>query len=1034
MEDLPTNQSGSDAAFAIGQFVYFKADPSIRGPVVSSMLGTPENRFGVHINGKIRTYYASQLKAAAPPENKHQLLHCDDLHAYLTALQIQYPRLSTLYSLHTARIDFIPYQYRPVLRFIRSERSRLLIADSVGVGKTIEAGLILQELQARREIKSVLIICPSPLVKEHKWAKEMKRFGVDFEELDGKKLKFCINETNLDGEWPEKYQRIIVPYSLLDEALLTGVYKKQSNTKGLRQLEPPPRFDLVIVDEAHHIRNTNTSRHKAVRFFCDNAEAAIFLSATPIQLGSHDLFVLLNTLCEDLVPDEATFGHMSEPNPSINKAVALVRGQQSGWPAQAKVALDNAAATPWGQSFLKHDPEFNRISAQLTKAHISPEERVQLITDIEALHTFSEIINRTRRRDIGEFTVRKTEPVVVAFTPHQEELYNDLLHIQAEIFRSLHGNVYVNFLMTTIRRRAASCLLGLVPYLEGILSRRLDELQGEDADDDSEVVLSANSVDIIKSDIQAILEKARALDPYDPKLDALREIIRNKQKQPNNKVMLFSCFKHTLRYLYKHLKEDGFRVGMVSGDTPEEERNELREYFELPANEADCLDVLLFSEVGSEGLDYQFCDCIVNYDLPWNPMRIEQRIGRIDRYGQQSKSVSIVNLITPGTVDADIYERCLMRIGIFESALGGGEEILGEITSEIRDIASNPSLTETERGEQLQQLADNKIRLIQEQDRLEQEQLDLFGTRLPQDQMTQEIEQASNYWLHPTSIEKLVVSYLQNTCGENQEFILGEKALKTLRLSKEARKRLLEDFEKISRINNAAYQEWGKWLKGEDQHFSVTFNVTCASQNRKIAFLTPFHPLVIQASAAFDTQKRGIAILRSKSNDIPEGSYDFIIHQWQFHGLREGLRLQPIASTDAVTEHLASLLQTAENEPVTEGDIPGQEIWERLEGQHHKMRSAELAQHLLKTQEQVDYKKKSLTRSHKGRLNRLEAQLKQATDENIQTMRRSQIDKEKDAYSKRIQELDSAVEKSEITTEQVAYGVIHITKGEPHVN
>ena len=123
---------------------------------------------------------------------------------------------------------------------------------------------------------------------------------------------------------------------------------------------------------------------------------------------------------------------------------------------------------------------------------------------------------------------------------------------------------------------------------------------------------------------------------------------------------------------------------------------------------------MLFSEIGCEGLDYQFCDCIVNYDLPWNPMRVEQRIGRIDRNGQQSETVAIVNLITPGTVDADIYERCLVRIGVFESGLGGSEEILGDISKEIKNIAENYALSEEERRLKLRQLADNKIRLVRE--------------------------------------------------------------------------------------------------------------------------------------------------------------------------------------------------------------------------------------------------------------------------------------------------------------------------------
>ena len=230
------------------------------------------------------------------------------------------------------------------------------------------------------------------------------------------------------------------------------------------------------------------------------------------------------------------------------------------------------------------------------------------------------------------------------------------------------------------------------------------------------------------------------------------------------------------------------------------------------------LDVLLFSEIGCEGLDYQFCDCIVNYDLPWNPMRVEQRIGRIDRNGQKSESVAIFNLITPGTVDADIYERCLVRIGVFNHALGGSEEILGEITREIRNIAENFSLSEEERRLKLQQLADNKIRLIQEQEELEQRQLELFGIRLPEDQMKKEIEEASSFWLSPVSIRRLITLYLQQICGKEQEFILGEKPLKTLRLSQEARSCLLRDFQQLPRQNTSAYREWENWLKGGNPH------------------------------------------------------------------------------------------------------------------------------------------------------------------------------------------------------------------------
>ena len=139
------------------------------------------------------------------------------------------------------------------------------------------------------------------------------------------------------------------------------------------------------------------------------------------------------------------------------------------------------------------------------------------------------------------------------------------------------------------------------------------------------------------------------------------EIIEEKQSEQNNKIILFSTFRHTLSYIRKKLKNTNLRVAQIDGSVKDEQRSEFHDRFQLPKEDEDAIDILLFTEVGSEGLDYQFCNLMVNYDLPWNPMRIEQRIGRIDRRGQTSDVVSIYNLITGGTVDADIYNRCFMR-------------------------------------------------------------------------------------------------------------------------------------------------------------------------------------------------------------------------------------------------------------------------------------------------------------------------------------------------------------------------------------
>jgi hypothetical protein len=224
--------------FVPGDMVYLKADPSVTGAIIQIIPGQPENRYMVFAGSKPVQYYASQLaKLDLSEATKTEIISLDNFHALLTAMQLQHPGLANLYSLHAARVDYIPYQFKPVIKLIRSDRPRLLIADEVGVGKTIEAGLILRELQSRSNLESVLIICPRPLVTEHKWRNEMKRFDEEFVHLDGPTLRFCIDETDKDGCWPARYTKAILPFSLFNEELLTGSDgTKKRKIKGLLDL------------------------------------------------------------------------------------------------------------------------------------------------------------------------------------------------------------------------------------------------------------------------------------------------------------------------------------------------------------------------------------------------------------------------------------------------------------------------------------------------------------------------------------------------------------------------------------------------------------------------------------------------------------------------------------------------------------------------------------------------------------------------------------------------------------------------------
>jgi hypothetical protein len=490
---------------------------------------------------------------------------------------------------------------------------------------------------------------------------------------------------------------------------------------------------------------------------------------------------------------------------------------------------------------------------------------------------------------------------------------------------------------------------------------------------------------------------------------------------------VYSSFRHTLSYLFKHLNADGFRIGLVHGNTPDEDRVELRNRFCLSKEDADALDVFLFSEVGTEGLDYQFCDCIANYDLPWNPMRIEQRIGRIDRNGQRSETVAIYNLITPGTVDADIYERCMLRIGVFNKSLGECEEILGQITREVRDVGENLNLSDAERNAKLQQIADNKIRLIHEQQDLEERQVDLFGIRLPTDQTRKEIEAASSFWLSPVAIENLVSQYLNEVCGQGQEYILGEKALKTLRLSQEVRSRLLQDFQHLPRQTSASYREWEVWLKGANPHLTITFDAVCATEHPDAAFVTPVHPLVRQAAMIQETKQCIMTTVAVADRSVPPGDYPFAIYEWRFHGIREDLILRPVSQNEAITARLIQLLEKSEPVELVPSEIPNRANFDALESQHYELWAEARNKHQDSTHQLVQFRRESLTTSHKARLALLNEQLSQATDERIRRMRQSQIKSAEADFDRRLQELDAAIAKADITAQPVAFGVIRVT-------
>ena len=311
----------------------------------------------------------------------------------------------------------------------------------------------------------------------------------------------------------------------------------------------------MIVDEAHHIRNTETFLHQGVRYFCDNAQAVLLLTATPVQLGSDDLFTLLNVLRPDLVIDRASFEQMAEPNRHINAAVQHCRMARAGLAAGSARLPERCGPDGMGAIVPSRSA---RLSGHLTTGFrndsLDDSDRVGLTRAIEELYTFSPLINRTRRRDIGEFTTRKPETLTIDFTPDQKRLHDGLLDVIARILARCHGQQNVKFMMTTIRRQAASCLYGLAP----LPVRHPQRQAGPPGADGSKRQRRRrqNSASSIKSGrtSRPCSNRRSNLDPNDPKVEAFVRVLLDKNKRPNNKALVFSTFRHTLAYLDAHAR------------------------------------------------------------------------------------------------------------------------------------------------------------------------------------------------------------------------------------------------------------------------------------------------------------------------------------------------------------------------------------------------------------------------------------------------------------------------------------------------
>ena len=1043
------NSSGMQAVFSVGQIVFLKADPNREGPVIEVLPPLAgRTRYRVfHSPNDIREYSEEQLAEGHCSPVKQgdwsnlshdSLVSADEFRARLTACRLAHPLTDNLYALHAARIKFIPFQFKPLLRLLRSDRPRLLIADEVGVGKTIEAGLILKELQSRQKLENILIVCPKALVT--KWRAEMRRFDEDFHPLTAETLRYCLRETYLDGAWPVKYARAIVHLELFRNPDYLFGTEGRAPRPGLATLNPPAQFSLAIFDEAHHLRNTKTNSNQLARYICDNSDAALFLSATPVQLGSKNLFVLLNLLRPDLFPDEAVFTEMVAPNRHLNQAMRHVRSRRpvATWQHDGAQALVQAAATPWGVRALVSDPRFSACVQKLAgQAPLTNAERIGSLRDLEELHTLAHLMNRTRRRDIGRFTVREPHTVNVPFTPAQEEFYRQLIKFRCDMLLLRHDPIVIRMIIDMLERQAASCLPALLSTLDIFLETgRFSTARLSDANEDEEQEFELPLQ--LREQAHRLRQLAGQLPPNDPKLDALLAIAKTTcESARSGKLLVFSFFLHTLHYLTGKMRAAGLRVGMVSGEVEDNERERLRECFRKPSSESDALDVLLSSEVGCEGLDYEFCDRLVNYDIPWNPMRLEQRIGRIDRFGQTSQKVLIFNFITPGTVEERIFFRCFERLGIFRDTIGDCEEVLGEqaVTERLLELARNPNLTAEQAEEQARQITDNAARLVEEQRRLESEGSALLGLDGALIDEVSEID-ADARFVSAEELSAMIGFFVsQPELGGKLEQDKQSPGLFRLRLKQEARGSLANQLRNWQPTDRSLV-EFRRWLDSGEPQLVVTFSQEIALERRDLPFITPVHPMArIATEQLKQRQKPFSAHLFVRTKDVPAGIYVFVCDLWETIALKPEIRLATLAwnlrQGELAPELASQLLRLLpQSESTSESTSPlDSEVTEALtalDEQTHRTRDMALAELLTRNEQLLARKLASLNAYHQNRLARIERELSTARDERIIRMKNSEKTRAERDHAARGQEIEKR-RNADIVRDRIAAGILEVT-------
>ena len=749
-----------------------------------------------------------------------------------TTFKIRSSNNSTISSLKASKTLFRAYQFKPLLKFLNSPNRRLLVADEVGLGKTIEAGHIMLELKARRELHHVLIVCPKSL--QRKWKDELAfKFGLQFKIYDSQKeLISDMLEHRVAVHAIVNYEKIRM--------------KKHKNSDTGKKDEMPKNivdflstndfhFSLVLCDEAHKMRNRETQTYKGAEIIMSQAEAAVFLTATPVMISTENLYNLLHLLDNTRYYNYQIFDNrLQENRPFVDALTDL--NHNVALPTIAKNLNDSEIVTRFfsdeveiyshlttvGKAFAD-DAMYQEI-IQMLNGEDNSKNRARLQYLISSMSMMNNIFSRTRKREVTtdmSQAERKPHMRKVVLTDKERKEFDRVI----EEYRD--DNSYTDYWGEEVLTQGGA--LGLVQKKRQVASSVYAYLNSESSLD--------NGID-------------EYAEYTDAKFEELLRIIDEVFKHGTKKIVIFALFRRTLKYLQIRFKKRGFGTLMIHGMV--ENRIDILDEFKNNPN----AHILLSSEVGSEGLDMQFCNSMVNYDLPWNPMVVEQRIGRIDRFGQKSPTVNIYNIIVADSIQEDIYIRLLDRIGIFRGTIGDMEAILdaplergGSVT--IQDVYNKlekelytSRLTDEEKQRKISEI---ELAVANERESIKHLEEGLDNALTNEAYFKDEINRIQNNNAYVTDIE--LRNYLESAIRQELTTCTLEKvgnAVYELRLPL-SNPRVLQNFLTQYQPGGEEYATMFRQFKREIEDMPairMTFNQQVAYDNNKLLFMNIYNPII----------------------------------------------------------------------------------------------------------------------------------------------------------------------------------------------